>query len=172
VNRPKLYCWLCAVGLMIALILGMGATPAFSADKAEYRTVQVNNAKVHPKAKSLSKPLVRLPIRAKVEALGVTGKWTKIKTGPPRSVIGYIATKSLDPKKKGLFGDTSGASEQERSMAARGYNPKVEAKYRQNNPNLEAAFSRLAAIERDSVNKVDEAQAEAFLNAGGVTPRE
>jgi hypothetical protein len=171
-DRQKLYCWLCAVGLLIALMMGLGAAPTFAADKPLFLSVQVNNAKVHPKPKSLSKAVLRLPIKARVQVLGVIGKWSKIKTGPPKSVIGYINTKSLEPRKKGLFGDTGGASEQERSMAARGYNPKVESKYRQNNPNLEAAFAKLEAIERDSVNKVNEAQAESFLAAGGVTPRE
>jgi len=156
-------------GLAFAAASVLGAVNVEA--QTQTRKVHVNNVKVLAKKQFLADSVATLRIRTKVQILEEGKGWTKIKTPPPNPKIGYVRTASLEPKKKGMFGNTSGASDREAAQAGRGYNPQVEGQYKKNNPKLQPAFAKLDQIIADPVNKVSASEARAFLAAGGVKSR-
>ena len=152
---------------LAALVCVMAATPHTLL--AQLRKVHVSSAKIQSKPKSLSKTLLKPRIGSMVTVVEEGDKWTKVRVG---SVTGWIKNGYLEPKRKGLFVNTGNTTAEERSTAGRGYNPEVEGKYKTKNPNLVPFYAKLDAIERDSIHKVDDSQADAFLTQGSVSPRE
>ena len=93
--------------------------------------------------------------------------WLRVRFG---DVEGWILESSITTDPRPVFsGEASqGVRVTEQGAARRGFNPEVEKQYRLENPDLEAAFRALKAIEEGWVYPDD--RVIAFMDEGKITP--
>ena len=102
-----------------------------------------------------------------VKIVGEQGNWYRIEK-PSGWLPKADVTKSkvaVDPERK--FASTGGRND-EVALAGKGFNPQVEQKYKNENPDLKKAF---ADVDRVEATSVPDSQLKSFMRSGKLTPR-
>lgn len=147
--------------LLAMLMLVAGA--ALAASPAEM-SVQIRNGQLRGTPSYLGKPMAAVAYGDRVSVLVTQGDWMQVKavTG-----TGWLHKSALSEKKivlKAGASDVSNtASGEELAQATKGFNSDVEADFKKKNADID--FGPIDAMEKI---KVTPAEAQAFLEAGGV----
>jgi hypothetical protein len=140
--------WL--LGFSAALFLG-GAVIA-----AELVHVKVREATVRTGPKPFKPSVATVRYGERVEVLDEKDDWLQIRI--PGGVTGYLHKSAVTdeplpalPPGPPPGGPPGSVSRDEVALAGKGFNPQVEAKYREQNPNREEMFRLVDAMERRDV---------------------
>jgi hypothetical protein len=148
-----------ALGLAVVLIAG---TLAWA---AETMSVQVKQGRVYAKPNFLSKLQATLPYGAKLKVEGEEGAWRQVSA---KGLQGWMHVSALTESEINLQAGSrraaSGASSEEMTLAGKGFNKQVEAKYKATNKGLNYA----AVNKMEKSYPVSVAQIKKFLRTGGL----
>lgn len=109
------------------------------------------------------------PIKAYVRygdmlnAIGKEGDWYRVNF---RNVTGYIHKTAVEQRTStpvGSFSSRTGATQEEITLAGKGFNPQVESAYRAKNPQF-----RYDLVEKVEKYDVSDAELFSFIRAGGL----
>ena len=147
--------------LLTVITLGSLALAA----PAVLMSIQTRDATLRAQPSPFGKPVGQIPYAERVTVLAENGPWTQVRT--PEGLTGWISKNSLTPKqillRAGASDVQAAATDQEVSLAGKGFNKEVEAEYRARNPNLS-----FAEIDRLEKIKIPEAELLRFLKEGGL----
>ncbi len=154
------------VAVLLAMLLPLTAH-AGRKGPPDSVNVQVREAIVRSSPNYLGAQVARVPYGTSLPVAQEQGNWYRIAKPAGWIPKSAVTTKrvALDAEKKG---QAHGAKRDEVALAGKGFNPQVEAKYKQQNANLVAAYAQVDRVERKTVS---EAQLRAFQQAGRLTPR-
>lgn len=131
--------------------------------------VQVKTGQIRVKASFLGKVVANLPYGASLQVTQTKGDWMQVKSAQGQT--GWMHKSALTTKRISLASGSatgkSGASSDELALAGKGFSAEVEKEYRQTNQKL-----NFAAVDQLEKQKVDPAEMEAFLAAGGLKAAE
>jgi hypothetical protein len=148
-----------ALGLAVVLIAG---TLAWA---AETMSVQVKQGRIYAKPNFLSKLQGTLPYGAKLKVEGEEGAWRQVSA---KGLQGWMHVSALTENDINLQAGSrraaSGASSEEMTLAGKGFNKQVEAKYKATNKGLNYA----AVNKMEKSYPVSVAQIKKFLRTGGL----
>jgi uncharacterized protein YgiM (DUF1202 family) len=149
------------------LLLIVIATIVWAA--TQMQSVQVRTGQLRERPSFLGKVTAEVSYGDRMTILESRGAWTKVRNAGGGE--GWIHTSALTEKKVVLrSGDADAAttaSGEELALAGKGFNDEVEARYREENPDVDYTW-----VDRMEKIVVDARQAGDFLTAGGVQPRE
>lgn len=155
--------WVAGLALVI-----VGA--AWAAEKT--RQVQVRETTLRDKPSALGKVLGTLRYGERVQVGEGGDAWSKVSA---QGQDGWIRSSALTARKIQLAaGDGSAnitASGEEIALAGKGM-AEAETQYRQDNAYLDDAFAFVDRMEKEPLYRVSAEELAAFLEAGGLTPRE
>ncbi len=145
------------------------AVLAATAAPPQHMSVQVRSGQVRATASFLGKVVVDLPYGTQVEIVQPSKPWMQVRTAAGQA--GWMHESALTSARlqlKAGAGDAqAGTSASEVSLAAKGFTQQIEREYRSKNPTLDFAW-----VDRMEAFRVPASEAEAFLAAGQVSPRE
>lgn len=160
--------------VVVALTLFLLIGAALPATAEETVSVVVKKTSIRKEPKFFSPSLGEAQYRDKLNVVERADSWMKV---GHKGVNGWIhltavTSKNVTPGKKGLSlwgkdSDPTEVSEEEISIAGKGFNEKVEGEYRSNNPGI--SFSQVDEMEKIAVPT---AELGAFLKAGNLVERE
>jgi len=152
----------------VALGVALVAAAVFAA-KPRVMHVQVRAGQVRATASFLGKVVAEQAYGSAVTVVSPTKPWMQVATAD--GVKGWMHESALSASRVELRGGTddvqTGASAREVSLAAKGFTQQVETEYRSRNPAVNYSW-----VDRMEAFRVTPAEAQAFLVAGGVAPRE
>ncbi len=153
------------VALAAVALCGAGAAVAADVLQVKVREAKVRSAPKHYKP-AVDTVKYAEPVEVLATDAGAQG-WLKVRT--PRAHEGYLHESAVtdedlpEPKAGSEFGAAGGVSQDEVALAGKGFNPQVEKKYRDKNPDLEGAF---AEVDRMEKRKIEESDLDAFFQQG------
>ena len=154
--------WLSIPVLALAALAASAAPP-------QPMSVQVRSGQVRATASFLGKVVADLPYGTQVEIVQPSKPWVQVRTASGQT--GWMHESALTSSrlqlKAGSGGAQAGASASEVSLAAKGFTQQIEREYRSKNLTLDFAW-----VDRMEAIRVTAAEAEAFLAAGQVAPKE
>jgi len=148
----------------LVLVLGLAGV-AFAGVKAGSQiTIRVMSAKVMKNPKFIGTAAASLSRGDALTVKEVKGDWYRVEG----AAKGWIHKTNVVEGKVELSttpggGSSGGASRDEVELAGRGFTPQIEAKYRDENPNLD--FSHVDSIEATGI---DPGELQAFVDEGGL----
>lgn len=149
-------------GLVLIAASALGAPP-------KNLTVQVRAGQVRATASFLGKVVAELPYGTQVSVVAPSKPWTQVRA--PDGVTGWMHESALTASRLELKGGTddaqAGTSAREVSLAAKGFTQQIESEYRAQNPAVDYVW-----VDKMESFRVSPAEAQAFLAAGRVAPRE
>lgn len=132
---------------------------------AEFMSVQVKQGRVYAKPNFLSKLQATLPYGAKLEVAQEKGAWRQVRA---KGLQGWMHVSALTENeielKAGSERAASGASSEEMTLAGKGFNKQVEAKYKATHKGLNYA----AVNKMEKSYPVSVAQIKKFIKTGGL----
>ncbi len=153
----------------MVVALAAGVLTASAAPAPQRMSVQVRSGQVRATASFLGKVLADLPYGTQVDIVRPSKPWMQVRTSAGQS--GWMHESALTAGrlqlKAGAADAQAGTSASEVSLAAKGFTQQIEKEYRTQNPELNFAW-----VDRMEAFRVTAAEAEAFLAAGRVSPRE
>jgi len=157
--------WLLVLAAALMLALAGGAW-------GETLKVSQANQSLYPEPDFASTPLAKVPVGAAVQVVSRKGDWYQVNyAGSTGWMHRQAFPAAAGPGRFGalpglLFGQpVKETTSDEVAMAGKGFTPEVEASYRQKHP--EANFAQMDKVE---AFRVDDAQLQAFVKEGGLTP--
>jgi SH3-like domain-containing protein len=155
------------ISLFTALLFCAAALPLLFAAQ-EFLSVQVREGQLRATPSFLGSVTAVLAYGDRVELLEDKGAWKRIALGGGK-VKGWVHESAVSAKRIALRAGTAsvqtGATGGELALAGKGFNPRVEAEFRNKNKNLDYAW-----VDRMETFAVKPAQMLAFLKQGQVTP--
>lgn len=134
----------------VAVVLGLAlAGAAFAAAVGERVTVQNMGVRLMAEKRRLAKTVAQLPRGAHLVVEAREGDWLKARPlrGGPSGWVPASAVVRGEVKLTAVPGwQSSGVRAQEVELAARGFNPQVEAEYLKKHSNLQGAYRQLDHI--------------------------
>lgn len=149
-----------ALFLLLTALSGSGGAYA-AGDEA---TVKVLSQNLFPSPAFYAQPIAQLSLGQVLEILEAGTGWYRVETSSGQT--GWVHGSALTTASGGSGTVSSGSgsvSQDEVTLAGRGFNSDVEAEYGAQNPELD--FDAVDAVEE---NTVTSAELEAFLVAGGL----
>jgi len=144
--------------LMAALATGSGFQPG------DQVAVKVMRQYLYPTPAFYSQPLLELALGQILTVLEVGNSWYRVSTSASESGWVHSTALAAASSGSGTVGSGSGtATQDEVTLAGRGFNSDIEAQYRSDNPSLD--FTKVDAMESIEVPSTDLA---VFLAAGGI----
>lgn len=148
----------------ILLVLGLAGAALAGVKAGSAITVRVMSAKVMKNPKFIGTAAATLSRGDNLTVKEVKGDWYRVEG----AATGWIHKTNVVEGDVELSttpggGDSGGASRDEVELAGRGFTPQIEAKYREDNPNLD--FSHIDAIEATAI---DPGELQAFVDEGGL----
>lgn len=132
---------------------------------AETMSVQVKQGRVYAKPNFLSKLQTTLPYGAKLEVTEEEGAWRQVRV---KGLQGWMHVSALTENqiilRAGSKRAASGTSKEEMSLAGKGFNKQVEAKYKATHKGLNYA----AVNKMEKSYPVSVAQIKKFIKTGGL----
>ncbi len=157
------------LALATALVVGGGATFAAVQGKGDTLTVTRKTTKLRNAKRSFAPAVTDLVEGDKLVVDTAEGAWFGVtyaaKDGP---VQGFVHTGDVSGKKDVRLsgeGVRENYSSSEAAAARKGFNPEVEKKYRESNPDLEPAFQ---LVDKLQARVVTDAEVFTFLLHGGL----
>ena len=149
-------------------LLGLGAVLSLLAastpqDPGSLLTVTRKTTKLRAQKRSFAKPVADLKEGDQLVFQQRDGAWLTAKLG---AVTGFVHETDVSSKRDVRLsgqGMRESYSTSETAAARKGFNPQVEKQYREDNPNLEAAFKLVDKLQARSVT---EAAIRTFLVEG------
>lgn len=163
-----------AVGVgLLALALGAGASFAAVQGKGDTLTVTRKTTKLRNAKRSFAPAVADLVEGDRLVVDAAEGAWfavtyTRAEGAAGSPVQGFVHSGDVSAKKDVRLsgeGIREEYSSSEAAAARKGFNPAVEKKYRESNPNLEAAFQ---LVDRIQARTVADPEIQAFLVQGGL----
>lgn len=153
-----------SVIVILALCSFLLCVPGVS---AEQMTIQIKEAQLRSQPSFLGKIEVTLSYGDRVIVLEERTDWVLVGV-PNSSLQGWVHASALSTKKLKLQAGPSstGASSDELVLAGKGFNAEVEARYKQENQELD--YARIDRMEREF--PVAPQAIRQFLTAGGLVP--
>jgi hypothetical protein len=131
---------------------------------ADTVTVITKDNSIREYAKFFAPVKANVRYNDRLEVLSTEGDWYKVRYG---ASVGYIRKSAVEKRVAGLSGSSPGkrssVSESEAALAGKGFNPQVEASYKQQHPEMK--FYLVDSIERYIVPDREVAQ---FITNGGL----
>ena len=131
----------------------------------ETMSVQVKQGRVYAKPNFLSKLQATLPYGAKLQVENENGAWRQVSA---KGLQGWMHVSALTEKQISLQAGSgraaASASSEEMTLAGKGFNKQVEAKYKATNKGLNYA----AVNKMEGSYAVSVSQLEQFINEGGL----
>jgi hypothetical protein len=132
---------------------------------AETMSVQVKKGRVYAKPNFLSKLQTTLPYGTKLQVVEDKGPWRQVRA---KKIKGWMHISALTENeidlKAGSRRAASGASSEEMTLAGKGFNKQVEAKYKATNKGLN--YRAVNKLEKSY--PVSVAQIKKFIKTGGL----
>lgn len=164
--------------LVLALALG-GAATAGPRDAKVGETLAVfkkDGTPLRQQPQSLSTPVASLPSGTRIFVREVRQPWLRVMALDQSRQEGWVrATETTDPaalqpdpgRPAHLRAPSERVNQRDISVAGRQFNASVERRYRRAQPNLEAAYARVDAMEA-AIRTMDPAESIAFITEGNL----
>ena len=157
-----------AIFPIVLIMVGL-LGPAVQAAEQKQMSVQVKNGAVRSTPSFLSKIIAKLNYGDQVVVTEEQSSWSKISLSGVYS-HGWIHSSALTSKKivikPGAADVEKAASDDELTLAGRGFNAEVEKEFRTQNPDVDFSW-----IDRMEKLTVSQDQIQEFIKAGGLNPQ-
>lgn len=154
--------WMAMIGLVVLTTFSAWAA------NGKMMSVQVKDAQVREKPSFISKVVGNLTYGDRVEVQDSKGAWIRVSLAG--GAAGWMHNCALTSQKVVLSagkGDARvGASGDELALAGKGFNSDVEAQFKKDYKNIDFTW-----VDRMEKIKIPSLEMQAFLKAGGVTPK-
>ena len=132
------------------------------------QNVKLREATVRSGPKHFKQAIATVHYGDRLEVLDEKDGWLRVRT--PGGAVGFLHATAVTPEPLPTRPPDAAAvarqvSGDEVALAGKGFNPQVERKYREQNPNLAEGFARVDALE---ARRVDPAELERFLAEGSL----
>jgi SH3-like domain-containing protein len=155
------------ISLLTALLFCAAALPLLFAAQ-EFLSVQVREGQLRATPSFLGTVAAVLAYGDQVELLEDKGAWKRVALRGGK-IKGWVHESAVSAKRIALRAGTAdvrtGATGGELALAGKGFNPRVEAEFKNKNKNLDYAW-----VDRMEAFAVSPAQMMAFLKQGQVSP--
>lgn len=160
----------CAAMRQLFRVIGLAAVLALLAadapqDPGDLLTVTRKATKLRSQKRSFAPAVADLAEGDKLAFQSKDGAWLAVKFGATAGFVHATDVSANPDVRLSGQGVRENYSTSETAAAKKGFNPQVEKNYRQNNPNLEAAFK---LVDRLQERGVPEAELRTFLAEGGL----
>ena len=162
----------CKLAVLSAGLVVLGAFLALlwtAPSWGETLKVTQENQSLYPAPDFAGTPIGALPLGAQVTVVQRSGDWIKVNY---QGQVGWMHRRALGAAPRiDLPRILTGrpavreTTQDEAALAGKGFNPEVEAAYRQKNPNL-----NFALVDQVESYQVNPAQLQAFVQEGGLNP--
>lgn len=151
---------------MMILLLLVAALSGIAGEYApgDEATVKVLSQHLFPSPAFYTQPIANLALGQVLEILEAGAGWYRVETAAGQT--GWVHSSAITTASAGTGTVASGSgsvSQDEVTLAGRGFNSEIEAEYGSQNPQLD--FDKVDEVEK---NGVTPAELEAFLLAGGL----
>ena len=154
------------VGGLVGLCLAVATVAAAG---AQLMSLQVKKGVLRATPSFLGQVVATLSYGDQVQVLAAQGDWRKVGAAGGKTT-GWIHASALSSKKivlkAGAADVRQTASSEEIALAGKGFNQQGEDAFKAKNPNVDFTW-----IDRMEAYDVSQAELEAFLKQGGVTPK-
>lgn len=154
------------IGGLVAVFLAVATLVAAG---TQLMSLQVKNGVLRTTPSFLGTVVATLAYGDRVEVQAAQGDWRKVAAVGAKAT-GWIHVSALSSKKivlkAGAADVRQTASSEEIALAGKGFNQQVENAFKAKNPNVDFGW-----IDRMEAFDVSQAEMEAFLSQGGVTPK-
>lgn len=151
------------ISLLAALFLCVFSRPLFSATN-EFLTVQVKQGQMRSTPSFLGRVTATLAYGDKVGLIEEKGAWKMVTI---RKIKGWMHMSALTTKaialQAGKANVKTGATRSELALAGKGFNPKVEAEFKNKNKHIDYTW-----VDRMEALAIKPGQMQAFLKQGQV----
>ena len=159
--------------LIFAALLCLSAITLFAQKVGDTNYINVNSANLKSSTGFFASTTGTVKYGTEVKVLALNGKYAQVRT-TAGNITGWIAKASLTSKRLSASGNTASGSANEIALAGKGLTAEVEAAYKNERKDLDAAYKAVDSMEGtdlkgkiiDGIYIISDALLRAFITEG------